>query len=195
MSSMKILAFSDVHSDVQAMRRLARKSADVVVCAGDFTNFGDRTKQMLSLMDRMGKPVFLVHGNHEDPSAVEQACRALKNVHFIHKKAHLHGKYVFIGHGGEGFALESKDFERFARKVRVEKGKKIIFVTHQPAHNTTLDFIWAHHGNKSYRRFIIRKKPALAVCGHLHETAGKTDHIRKTRIVNAGKKGMLLTLY
>ncbi len=189
---MIVLAFSDVHNNEKAIRLLEKKAkkADVLVCAGDFTYFEEGLAKVLRAINSFGKKVILVHGNHEEPENVKKACAGLKNITYIHKKIHRMGDYVFVGHGGEGFALESRDFESFASKLKFGKKDKIILVTHQPPHKTKLDFIWANHGNKSYRKFIVDKKPVLAICGHLHETAGLEDRIGKTRIINPGDKGM-----
>lgn len=193
---MKILAFSDVHNNEKALKALEKKSrhADLLICAGDFTYFEEGLAKVLRKINSFGKKTILVHGNHEEPDRVRKACSTLKNIVYVHRKAHRHGGYTFVGHGGEGFALESRDFEGFAKKLKLGKGEKIIFVTHQPPHKTKLDFIWASHGNKSYRKFIAKKKPVLAVCGHLHETAGMKDRIGKTLIINPGDRGMIVEI-
>ncbi len=197
---LRILAFSDLHGDEGAFRVLAKKAkkADVIVCAGDFTIFEHNILRIMRKIDSFGKPVMLVNGNHEDERLVYEICRKLRNVVHIHRKIHQSGKlpgYAFIGHGGEGFSHVSQDFEKFAsglgRKIRQlrKEGKKLVFVTHQPPHNTKIDFIWAHHGNKSYSRFIKKFQPELHVCGHLHETQGMKDKTGKTVIINPGPKG------
>lgn len=191
---LRILAFSDLHSDEKALRSLEKKAknADILVCAGDFTYFELGMKRILRKLNSFGKKVVLVHGNHEEPFNVRLMSRNMKNIIYVHKKLHRHGNYVFVGHGGEGFSLTSKDFETFAAKLRFKKDDKVILVNHQPPHKTRLDFIWAHHGNRSYRNFILRKKPILAICGHLHETAGKKDRLGRTTLLNAGEKGVIV---
>ena len=189
---MRLLLFADVHDDEKALLRLKKKAekADLAVCAGDFTNFEKGMGRMLRIMNSFGKPVLLVHGNHEDPVRVRRMCAGRKNLVFLHKKVCRMDGFAFVGHGGEGFALESGDFEKFAGKLKFARGEKVVLVTHQPPHGTKLDFIWASHGSRSYRRFIVRRKPVLAVCGHLHETAGMEDRLGRTVLVNPGPKGM-----
>jgi Icc-related predicted phosphoesterase len=41
-------------------------------------------------------------------------------------------------------------------------------------------------GSASLRKIIEEKKPALCVCSHIHEGAGKTDTIGNTKILNVG---------
>ena len=199
---LKILAFSDVHGNEKHLKALAAKAkkADIVVCAGDFTVFENNILRVMRKLDAIGKPVILINGNHEDPMLVSEICRKLKNIRFVHRAIYNSSEfpdYVFVGHGGEGFDLVSEDFEKFAKRassqlqqLRKQK-KKILFITHQPPHNTKVDFIWNHHGNKSYTKFDRKIQPLLHVCGHLHETQGKKDRIGKTMVINPGPKGKL----
>lgn len=202
---LRILAFSDLHGDDAALKILARKAkkADVVLCAGDFTVFENNILRVMRKLDSFGKPVMLVNGNHEDPFLVAEVCSKLKNVRQVHRKIHVSDNfpgYAFVGHGGEGFDHTSEDFERFAAKAikRIrqlqKQKKKIIFITHQPPHRTKLDFIWAHHGSKSYSRFVKKVQPELHVCGHLHETQGKKDKIGKTLVINPGPNGVIIRI-
>ncbi|MBI2664171.1 metallophosphoesterase family protein [Candidatus Woesearchaeota archaeon] len=193
---MKLLVFSDVHGDmkaVEALRKKARK-ADIVVCAGDFTFFENKMATVLGKLNSFGKKVLLVHGNHENAKNVARTAKGLKNISFIHKRVEQINGHVFVGHGGEGFSSESRDFDSFASKLKFSKADRIILVTHQPAHGTEVDFIWDHHGNKSYRKFIAKHRPLLAACGHLHETQGMEDRIGRTRVINPGPKGAIIEL-
>ncbi|MAG15667.1 hypothetical protein CMO88_01255 [Candidatus Woesearchaeota archaeon] len=193
---MKLLVFSDIHNDDKALKALEKKAkkADFLVCAGDFTYFEDGMRKVLRKLNSFGKKVLLVHGNHEGASNVATMTKKMKNISFIHKKMRREGDYAFVGHGGEGFALDSKDFDKFAAKLKFNKGEKVVLITHQPPHKTKLDFIWANHGNKSYRKFIVKKKPILAVCGHLHETQGLKDKIGKCLLINPGPKGVIVEI-
>jgi len=202
-NKLRVLAFSDLHGSEKHLKELdgKAKKADVIICAGDFTVFEHKILQIMRKLDSLGKPVMLVNGNHEEPMLVAEICRRLKNVRQLHREIHSDKRfpgYAFVGHGGEGFDLVSEDFELFYRKnaarlrqLKKEK-KKIMFITHQPPHKTKLDFIWAHHGNKSYAKFDKEIQPALHVCGHLHETQGKRDNIGKTLIINPGPKGRVV---
>ena len=200
---LRILAFSDLHGSEKALAAIAKKAkkADLLVCAGDFTVFEHNILRIMRKLDAIGKPVMLVNGNHEDDMLVAEICKTLKNVKFVHRKVYCGSEfphYASVGHGGEGFDTVSEDFERFARGISFrlqqlrKKGKKAIFVTHQPPHNTKVDYIWNHHGNKSYTKFVKKIQPLLHVCGHLHETQGKKDRIGKTLVINPGPKGTVV---
>lgn len=195
---LRILAFVDLHGDEKALKILEKKaiSADIIICAGDLTVFENKILYLMKRLDKMGKPLLLIPGNHEEPGLLSEICGRLNNIKMMHRKVYTDSRfpsYVFIGHGGEGFTHESEDFERFAKTIALKlKGKKIVLVTHQPPHNTKVDYIWSHHGNKSYTRFVRKYQPLLHVCGHLHETAGMKDKIGKTIVVNPGPKGIIV---
>jgi len=67
------------------------------------------------------------------------------------------------------------------------KGKKLVIVTHMPPFKTMLDKLeMGYRGLIPLREFIINKKPALVLSGHLHENAGKVDFIQNTVLINPG---------
>ncbi|MCA9052418.1 MAG: hypothetical protein KDA75_01210, partial [Planctomycetaceae bacterium] len=41
---------------------------------------------------------------------------------------------------------------------------------------------------------IRRLQPQLTVCGHIYASAGRSEMIGRTPVVNAGPKGMIWTL-
>jgi uncharacterized protein len=200
---MKILTFTDVHCDAKSMQQLEKKSkkADFLVCAGDLTIFGRDYRELLEEINSFKKPCFIVPGNHETEELLDEAAFGLINIHNVDKKIIEFGEYLIIGYGGGGFALKDERFEKIAKifKKKITKLKKkdtkIIFITHQPPHNTKVDLIHKQHaGSKSYTQFIKETKPHLVLCGHLHETAKKKDKIGKSLVVNPGWEGMFLEL-
>ena len=193
---MKLLAFVDLHGSKKALRRIESKAkkADVVVCAGDLTVFENGIEEILKRLDKIGKPVLIIHGNHETTD-IGKRCRRYKNIHYIHKRIVMLNGFQFIGYGGGGFSQRERQFERFIEKNKGRITGKTVLVTHAPPYNTKLDRIMRQHcGNKSYRKFIAKFKPLLHICGHLHETHGKTDKIGKTHIMNPGAEGKTIEI-
>lgn len=194
---MKILAFVDIHGSTTAMEKIEEKArhSDILVCAGDLTIFEQNLEPLLKRLDKIGKPVLMIHGNHEFEKNIEKVCSTLKNVHFIHKKVYKTGNYKFLGYGGGGFSLEDSGFDSAARifNKEITSQNKVILVTHAPPYNTNIDKIEkSHHGNKTIRRFIDKSHVDLVVSGHLHETGGKEDIIKKARIINPGPHGKII---
>ena len=200
--SMKILAFSDTHLSKPAFQRIKKRAqdADILICAGDISWFGIGLKKFLIALDKIGKPIYIIHGNHEEPpTAIEKYCSKLTHMHFVHKKVIRMDDKVFFFWGGGGFAQQNKEMEKAmdAFKKTLHKEDKVVLVTHGPPFNTALDFLdWAGHvGCKSGRLFLQEIKPVLHISGHLHEHMYEV-HIfnKKTILVNAGPAGTMLNV-
>ncbi len=196
---MKILFFSDTHGDKKALEILRNKAkeSDGLVCAGDFTQMERNIEDIMSYLNSFNKTILMIHGNHEDEHRVKELCKAHKNIIFLHKGIYTVGDYIFMGYGGGGFASEDPRFQKVAGffKKEAENKKRIILVTHGPPYGTSLDRINSQYiGNKTYREFIESTKPHLAVSGHIHETAGKTDKIGRTLLINPGKYGAFVEI-
>lgn len=194
---MKILAFADTHGMKPAFDNILRKAkdADILVCAGDFTRWGENTEKWIQYLEKAGKPLILTYGNHESEREVAEACKKHKFCIYLHRAAYEYGDYMFFGFGGGGFAERNPEFERIGERVKKDaKNKKIILITHGPPYGTTLDFLpgLGHRGCMSIRKFIEEAKPMVAISGHFHDTIGKTDIIGKTFIINPGPSGAML---
>jgi hypothetical protein len=194
---MKILAFADLHGDIRTLNKIIKKSksVDVVVCAGDLSNFSMDLEIVLNKLKKIEKPLLIINGNHELDYELKKLCKKYKFI-FIHKTQYDIEDYSFVGFGGGGFSQIDKEFENWAKKFKKRKGKKIVLVTHAPIFNTKLDFLkgLGHVGNKSMRKFVDKIKPILVICGHLHENFNVTDEIKKTKLINPGKEGKILTI-
>ena len=191
---MKIIAFADPHASLTSLKEVEKKAkdADLILCAGDISIFEQYLEQFLERMNKMGKPVLLIHGNHETEELTETLCQGLKNLMFIHKKLHKIGNYVFVGFGGGGFGQVDNDFDNFIKKIKIKQGEKLVLMTHGPPYGTKLDIIGkGHYGCRSYTNGIKILKPILYICGHFHETFEAKDKIGNSILANPGPKGMV----
>ncbi|MFC1741416.1 metallophosphoesterase [Nanoarchaeota archaeon] len=198
---MKILAFVDLHGSTSILKKIAdlakKENVDYIVCAGDITIFGDSMREMVDQLDAVGVPSIMLHGNHEDEGVLRKVCDSTKNVRFLHKEIYETDGYVFMGYGGGGFSSTDPAFEKWSKQAmsEISEGKKIILVTHAPPYGTKIDQVLDQPaGCKSVRQFIKLVQPKLVISGHLHENAGIKDRIDKTKIVNPGPWGMILTV-
>ena len=64
---MRLLAFSDLHRDLEGARSLAERSAgyDVVIAAGDFANQHNGLEETIEVLTAIETPTILVPGNNE----------------------------------------------------------------------------------------------------------------------------------
>lgn len=197
---MKFVAFVDLHQDLVDFDvvKNSAKDADFILCLGDFTIFGSDQDKMLAMINKLGKKVYLIHGNHEDASEVKQDCAKYQNVEFVHKKMiEIDGK-LFVFHGGGGFSSREHAFKHWITKNKdfIKKHHDIILATHAPPEDTLLDAItddW-HVGVKDYTDFIKDFKPVLAVSGHIHESYKQQQVLGETLVVNPGGDGELFEI-
>jgi Icc-related predicted phosphoesterase len=197
---MKFLAFVDLHGDKkylqQLLERAKQEDIDFLLCAGDLSQFGHNLRFVLKQFDSLGKKMYLLPGNHESNDSLNKILPDFSNCENIHGKDVEIENYVFFGYGEGGFAKEDQEFRKVARDwYGKHKERKTVLVTHGPPHGNKTDFLEGRYvGNKDYRAFIERIKPRLAICGHIHETAGSEDLIGETKVINPGWEGMVIEL-
>ncbi len=198
---MKLLLCVDLHCQVKAVESLRKKvkkeKPDLICCSGDISIVDRGTKEMAAALDSFGKRVLIIPGNHEDENDLEKRCHFTENLFFLHEKSYVEGNVLFLGYGTGGFSAIDSRFKRvtrdFERIIKANKGKKVVLLVHAPPYKTKLDNVMGSScGNKTFKEFIVRNKPDLVVCGHLHENAGKEDFIGKTRIINPGAFGVVV---
>ncbi|MBI4154527.1 metallophosphoesterase [Candidatus Woesearchaeota archaeon] len=195
---MRILCFVDMHASAKAFKIIKEKAenADLIICAGDFSVWGNAQEAILRQFNAFKKPFILIPGNHESDAELKSFCKEFKNIHYAHKRLLKIGDFLVIGYGGGGFTEREKEFEDFVEDVKDElENKKIILVTHAPPYGTEVDKINSgHRGCRSFSKFIEKYEPLLHVCGHLHETGGKKQLYKNTLILNPGRVGRFVVL-
>ena len=192
---MKFLVFVDLHQDFGELEQVKEKSlgVDFLLCLGDFTIFGMHMEEILEKIDSIGKPVYLIHGNHESRKEVETACASFSNIEFMHKKTLSKDNTLFLFFGGGGFSQREPEFSRFVSKhmKEIASHKNKVLLTHAPPIDTDLDAVtedW-HVGVEDYREFIDQYKPNFAFSGHIHESYKKKQKLGETVLVNPGGDG------
>src|SRR5262245_32261975 len=99
---MKLLLFSDLHSDMNAAHDLVERSkdVDVVIGAGDFSNNRHGLARSIQALSRIDKPTILVPGNNESFEELQQACRGWSSVRVLHGSGVAIKGVEFFGIGG-----------------------------------------------------------------------------------------------
>ena len=193
---MKLFAFTDVHGDRNIIKKIIKEAKeehpDILICAGDLSNFGINFNRLLSMFETLKLPLLIIPGNHETQELVKNACKKTNFAISIHKGVFKLNNYFFFGYGEGGFEKEDREFENLAKKFKKEinKNSKVILITHAPPYKTNLDYLEntnSYHGNNSIRKFIEEVHPLINICGHLHENENKIGKINNTIIINPGK--------
>jgi len=199
---MKIVAFADIHLSTRALKEVKKKikkeNPDLVICAGDFTVFNHEVGPFIKKMAALGKPLIIIHGNHEELKDVKREAAKYQHVQVLHKKVISYQGYFFIGFGGGGFQYNYPEFDNFISKCKDKiKGQKLVLITHAPPHGTNLDDVFGSHvGSKTFIKFIKKYKDHLCLylCGHIHECMKNTSKVGKCLMANPGADGMVFRI-
>lgn len=199
---MKFVAFADMHCSPTSFERVANRAKkediDGVICAGDLSIFGTGIENMLKKLDKIGKPVFIVPGNHEAGTGLRELCGLFKNLIYMNKRMVKFKDAVLIGCEGNGFTIADPEFREWGKRAakKIKDKENVVLITHAPPYGTKLDCIDRKHlGNKDIKYFIERN-PAIrvAVSGHFHETQGLEDKVNNAKLVNPGPNGKIIEL-
>lgn len=192
---MVVLTLTDIHGSGRYLEACARAlaQADLVIIAGDITNFGGR-REAIPIIDKIrsyNEAVIAVTGNCDDPEIEDYLDAEGLN---IGGRSRVIGGICFAGLGGSlpGPAPTPNTHTEEELAVLLEQAAvgltdPFVLVSHQPAVNTRTDLALGvrHVGSASVRSFIERTAPLVCFSGHIHESIG-TDLIGRTRLVNPG---------
>ena len=193
---MKVLAFSDLHRDLDQAARLAERSseADVVIAAGDFASVHEGLEETIGALRPIGVPTVLVPGNNETEDALRAACDGWEAATVLHGEGTEIDGTRFFGLGA-GIPITPWDWsfdldeEQAARKLADCPTGAVLVVHSPPKGHCDQSGGGDHLGSEAILEAIEAKRPPLAVCGHIHESWGAESEIGPTRVLNLGPSG------
>jgi uncharacterized protein len=187
---MRLYAVADIHGRADRMAAIKNNikvyRPDLLVAAGDITNFA-RILPVISELGDLSIPVLAIRGN-TDLKRVEYQMLSKGNIHFLNHCALTFQGVHFTGISG---ALPIPFRSRIAfREASIWSRllplitPETVLIAHPPPWGA-LDRVMGkfHAGCKSLQKVIVQYRPALLICGHIHEDAGLED-MGNTRIVN-----------
>src|SRR3954466_7786934 len=100
--AVRLLAFSDIHRDLQQARRIAdmAREADVVVAAGDFGSVRRGVAELIDMLVVIETPTVLVPGNNESEDELREACGGWRAATVLHGTGVELEGVTFWGLGG-----------------------------------------------------------------------------------------------
>jgi uncharacterized protein len=197
----KLLAFSDLHRDLDQAGQLVEQSteADVVIAAGDFASVHDGLEETIAALAAISKPTILVPGNNETEDALRKACEGWEAATVLHGEGTEVDGTQFFGLGA-GIPITPWDWsfdldEDQARERLSGCPDGAVLVVHSPPKgHCDQSSAGEHLGSEAILEAIEAKRPKLAVCGHIHESWGAESEVGSTPVINLGPSGRLIAL-
>ncbi|HIQ49663.1 MAG TPA: YfcE family phosphodiesterase [Nanoarchaeota archaeon] len=191
---MKILCISDIHGDIEKIENLKGINPDLILIAGDLTNFGGKQEANLVLNElfKISNNILAIPGNCDYYEVLELLEE--KNIS-VHGKGVKIGEIGIFGVGGSNPTPFSTPFEISENQIYelLKKGyeeikdcKIKILLSHAPPYGI-LDKISSgiNVGSKAIREFLEKNKIDYLICGHIHEACGDTK-FNNTIAINPG---------
>jgi uncharacterized protein len=197
-AALKLLVFSDIHTDYAALERQVAIEADHYVAAGDLTSWGRGLDRCGEILEKRGDRVRVLPGNHESDREIAAFAQKFGLIDFHGRSFEADGFWV----AGLGYSNptpfntpgEYSEAE-IARRLEPFAGlAPLILICHCPPLGTALDRVreGVHIGSRSIREFIEKHQPVMFFSGHAHEAEGAEIHMGRTHCFNPGKRGYLL---
>jgi uncharacterized protein len=196
----RLLVFSDIHNDANALKKLMDAEADYYFAAGDLVSWARGLDKMGEVMKPRAGKVYVLPGNHESARDISAFCQRFGFQDFHGKTMEIAGNHV----AGLGYSTttpfdtpgEYTEAQMASHLLPFAGLKPLVLICHAPPLDTALDRIkdGLHAGSRSVREFIEANQPVHFFCGHIHEAEGQVIHIGSTRAQNVGKKGYLLEI-
>ena len=196
---MRLLAFSDLHTDLAQAHRLVERSAevDVVVGVGDFASVHSGLTETIAALGAIEAPAMLVPGNNETEEALREACANWSRAVVLHGEGTEIDGVTFFGLGA-GVPVTPWDWsfdltEEAAAELLEACPEGCVLAVHSPPRgHVDVSGAGRHLGSEAVLRAIERTRPRLALCGHIHESWGMESRIGPTPVINLGPEGMVL---
>jgi Icc-related predicted phosphoesterase len=197
----KILAFSDLHRDLEQAAVLVEMSAeaDVVIGAGDFASVHEGLEEAIGALAAIEAPTVLVPGNNETEEALRAASAGWSAATALHGSGAEIAGAQFFGLGA-GVPVTPWDWsfdldEEAAAELLAPCPEGAVLVLHSPPKgHCDSSGAGMHFGSKALLGAIEQKRPRLAVCGHIHESWGCESQIGETPVYNLGPSGRWIEL-
>lgn len=202
----KIAAIADLHGEFT----IPEFDADVAILAGDILGDNYSVIRLPYFLDELRKKfdvIYMIAGNHDTYFEKYPDTPELDSCFRIHGYANYNG-YTFYGFPYTSLTING--VEKYPRDWAFYMGSQSqaaylsdildvdIFVSHAPPQGYCDESNGESLGSKAVTDFIMKNKPKLVLCGHIHEAFGSAeinhDDGKITRVVNCARKWVQIDL-
>jgi Icc-related predicted phosphoesterase len=199
LGAVRILAFSDLHCDLEQAAKLVQMSggADLVAGVGDFASVHEGLEETIGALSAITAPTVLVPGNNERVEALREAASGWESAAVLHGESAGYGGVEVFGLGG-GIPVTPWDWsfdldeDEAARALEACPENAVLLVHSPPYGHADTSSAGEHLGSRAIAQAIEARRPQLALCGHIHESWGQESTLGSTRIRNLGPSGTVL---
>ncbi|HSF01838.1 MAG TPA: metallophosphoesterase, partial [Solirubrobacterales bacterium] len=171
--------------------------ADVVLGVGDFASVHSGLAETIEALRAIEAPAVLVPGNNETEEALRETCADWEQAVVLHGEgAEIEG-VPFFGLGA-GIPVTPWEWsfdltEEAAAELLEACPERCVLAVHSPPRgHVDVSGTGRHLGSEAVLRAIERRRPRLALCGHIHESWGRQSRIGPTPVINLGPEGAML---
>jgi Icc-related predicted phosphoesterase len=192
---MKLLCITDLHGAEAQLDAILKHAgpADTVLLGGDITNFGtaDDTQHLVGRCQAQGMHVWAVAGNC-DSAAIDRRLFDLGvGLHgrgVVYEGLGLHGLSAMPPWRATMYQFTEEELAVFLAQgqAQVAATPARVVLSHAPPRGVRDRTHFLHHaGSIALREHVEKTRPALVVCGHIHEARG-VESLGPTVVVNCG---------
>lgn len=195
---MDLLLFSDLHTDLERARAIVERAPefDILIGAGDFCHCRRELGPTIAALGAIRTPTLLVPGNAESFEELEEAADSWPAARVLHGTGVTLQGVPFFGVGG---GIPTTPFGDWSYDFSEEEAEDLlrgcpaggVLITHSPPRGAVdVSSGGQSLGSTAIRDAILGRRPRLAVCGHIHESSGRTARVGGAPVVNAGPEGV-----
>ncbi|NOQ55316.1 MAG: hypothetical protein GQ477_00760 [Nanohaloarchaea archaeon] len=184
---------SSAESVINIFKRLEKLNAPVIVIIGN----ADHVSESLRAYNLQKSGIDYLAQTFENIILVDRSFIEIDNLAIV-----AHGGYRGVksrkSHKEDGslkYAAHRKQYEKELESLfkNMKDRAQTIFLTHDVPFNTDMDLVnlksspmnRKHVGDDIYRASIEKYRPAINICGHMHENQGK-EMLKDTIVANCG---------
>lgn len=204
---MKILATSDIHCNLNRLKKIKYKEADILIVAGDLTNIGLKI-ELKEVLDKISSfthinTKIVVLGNHDsrnhhnkngmtEERTYEWCKMNYPEIIFLNNEiVDIGGVKIYGTPWNSGYkGLWSYEYNLDNRKdLTCPKENVDIIITHEPPSSYELSYIdiYGDLGNIDLRKYLEENKCKVLISGHIHENKNKSVDINGCMCYNVSE--------